>query len=78
MRNLKNLLVGCLVLISSISTGPADAEKLLQGAVCSERVHELTSDINWYKSLDKAEEAAQQQGKLIFWVHMLGKIDGAT
>ena len=57
---------------------PSYAEPVLQGTVCSERVHELTSDIHWYNDLKEAEAQAQQQGKLVFWMHMLGKIDGAT
>jgi hypothetical protein len=57
---------------------PAHAEKLLEGQVCEANVHKLTSEIDWYKSLHKAESAASEQGKLILWVHMVGKIDGAT
>lgn len=57
---------------------PASAEKVLTGEVCTEKVHRLTSEINWYKSLTKAEEDAEREGKLVFWIHMLGKIDGAT
>ena len=57
---------------------PANAEKVLQGEVCSERVHELTSSIEWYKNLHKAEDTAREQGKLVLWIHMVGKIDGAT
>jgi hypothetical protein len=57
---------------------PCRAETVLQGTVCSERVHDLTSNVHWYNNLQEAEAAAQQQGKLVFWMHMLGKIDGAT
>lgn len=63
---------------ASLSIPAAQAEKVLEGQVCSARVHALTTDIDWYKSLNKAEDEAQKQGKLVFWVHMLGKIDGAT
>jgi len=64
--------------VFSAPTLPAHAEKVLQGEICSERVHELTSEIEWNKNLHKAEETAKEQGKLIFWVHMVGKIDGST
>jgi hypothetical protein len=67
-----------LTIMSGVASLPVEAEPVLQGAVCSERVHELTSNIQWYKDLKEAETAAQQQGKLVFWMHMLGKIDGAT
>ena len=65
-----NLLLG--------ASNPVRAEKVLTGEVCSEHVHQLTTEIEWYKNLHKAEDAAQAQGKLVFWVHMLGHIDGAT
>lgn len=39
----------------------------------------LTSkNINWLTSLEDAKALAKQQGRLIFWVHMLGNIDGYT
>ena len=71
-------MLAILSFAASLSIPAANAEKVLEGQVCSARVHTLTSEIDWYKNLNKAEEAAQQQGKLVFWVHMLGKIDGAT
>lgn len=61
-----------------VAPAPASAEKVLQGQVCSENEHKLTSEIEWYKNLHKAEKEAQQDNKLIFWVHMVGKIDGST
>jgi hypothetical protein len=74
-----------LVLTSLVATTaflnltlPVQAEKVLEGQVCTERVHALTNDIDWQKNLKKAEEMASQQGKLIFWLHILGHIDGAT
>ncbi|HEY9732332.1 MAG TPA: hypothetical protein V6C89_10495 [Drouetiella sp.] len=63
---------------AALSIPAAQAEKVLEGQVCSARVHALTSDIDWYKNLNKAEDEAQKSGKLIFWLHILGKIDGAT
>jgi hypothetical protein len=38
----------------------------------------VNKGINWYNQLDGAKQAARQQRKLVFWVHMLGSIDGAT
>lgn len=67
-------LAACLPITSTA----ARAEKVLEGQVCSQRVHELTSDIHWYDDLKDAEKTAQEQNKLIVWVHMVGKIDGAT
>ena len=57
---------------------PVSAEKVLNGQVCSERVGRLTTDIQWQKSVDEAKEAAKKEKKLIFWVNMLGKLEGDT
>ncbi|MFN8551631.1 MAG: hypothetical protein U0103_09095 [Candidatus Obscuribacterales bacterium] len=72
------VLAMCLLFGAALIPPAAHAEKVLEGQVCSARVHALTTDIDWYKSLNKAEDEAQKQGKLIFWLHILGKIDGAT
>ncbi len=56
----------------------AQAEQVLNGQVAVCHIDRLTRDIHWYDSLDQAKEAAQAQGKMIFWVHMLGNISGAT
>ena len=66
--------LGNLVLGSS----GANAKAVLSGEVCSANVHKLTSEMTWYKSLSKAEADAEREGKLVVWVHMLGKIDGST
>jgi hypothetical protein len=76
-----NLLAAAILLSGTIglgASGPASAEKILQGQVCEVNVHKLTTEIDWNKSLHKAENLASEQGKLILWVHMVGKIDGAT
>jgi hypothetical protein len=60
-------------------TQPAfSAKPVLTGEICDTRVHQLTTQIEWYDNLHKAESEAQKQGKLVFWMHMLGHIDGAT
>ncbi len=79
MSKLKGLLAISLLLTTLSSAAlPAHAEKVLEGAVCSVNVHKLTSGIDWYTDLKKAEQTAAEQNKLVFWMHMLGKIDGAT
>lgn len=49
-----------------------DAGESQQGA------RKTRTQINWSSSLSDARQRAQEQGKMIFWVHMLGKLDGAT
>ena len=71
-----------LVMLSSqcIQSIPADAKgmKIVPGSEAYSRVSQLTSDITWNHSLGQAEAAAKKQGKMIFWVQMLGDMAGAT
>jgi hypothetical protein len=54
------------------------APPVLTGQIAEERVKELTTAINWHDDLKQAEAESQKTGKLIFWIHILGHIDGAT
>lgn len=75
------LAIAALVLQSfdvGLSSAGLNAKTVLNGEVCSANVNKLTSEMTWYKSLSKAEAEAGRDGKLIVWVHMLGKIDGST
>jgi hypothetical protein len=38
----------------------------------------LTTAISWKTSLADAKEIARRDGKMIFWMHMLGDLNGAT
>lgn len=42
------------------------------------RTQKLTQSIEWNRSFDRAKMEAQRSNKPIFWVHMLGSIDGHT
>lgn len=70
------LALACLSLaaVPAAEAGP----RILQGQVSQERVENLTNQIQWYHSLPQAEAEARREGKMIFWVHMLGSLDGAT
>ena len=41
-------------------------------------VNDLTTKISWQTSLDAAKELARKEHKMIFWMHMLGDLNGAT
>jgi hypothetical protein len=38
----------------------------------------LTGKIAWKTSLDEAKSLAQKEGRMIFWWHVLGDLDGST
>jgi hypothetical protein len=81
MKIINSALAASLALSSLLVPGlmpGALAEKVYTGEVCTVQVHKLTSDIKWETKLPVAEAEANTDGKLIFWMHMVGKIDGAT
>src|SRR5262249_54409487 len=53
-----------------------DAGAVVPSAVVEKRGEKLTDKIHWYTSLDQAKAAAKAQNKPIFWIHVLGEIDG--
>jgi len=59
-------------------TPPASAQRVVPSYESQQRVSRLTSEIHWYHQLADAQRDAEREGKLIFWVQMLGQIDGAT
>ncbi|CAN5661886.1 hypothetical protein BH10CYA1_BH10CYA1_51670 [soil metagenome] len=54
------------------------APRLMSGNVTENKVAQLTHQINWHPSLPQAEYQAQREGKMVFWMHMLGNLSGAT
>ncbi len=67
--------------IALLATAPADSANtrhLVTGAQNTERTNRLTSEIKWHRSVSQAEEDARREGKLVFWVNMLGSLSGAT
>jgi ABC-type sugar transport system substrate-binding protein len=81
MKFINSALAATIALSSFIVPGlapQAQAEKVYTGEVCTVAVHKLTSDIHWETKLNAAEAEAAKDNKLVFWMHMVGKIDGAT
>jgi hypothetical protein len=70
-------LAGAALTVAAFSPSSM-AESVLNGQVAMCHIDRLTRDIHWYDSLDQAKETAKAQGKMIFWMHMLGTISGAT
>ncbi len=62
-----------LIAIPQVSAIP-----IIKGDEASYRVRELATGINWYTNLPMALQEGARTGKLVVWIHMLGKIDGAT
>ena len=71
--------MGLLAAVLSLSIASANAvPALLPGQVNQSRTNMLTSQIQWNTSLGQAERTAASQGKMVFWMHMLGTLSGGT
>jgi hypothetical protein len=69
----------CLAaLLSLLTPAQSNPPNFLGGQTAHDRVTALTSTLHWHNSIGQAETNAREQGKLVFWVHMLGSISGAT
>ena len=70
-----------LILSTSFVVPDASAQRsprLVPGEVAEQKAAKLTSEIHWYENLTQAQAQAQRDGKLIFWMHMLGDLSGTT
>jgi len=76
MKVKTSLLLASAILLAMPAESRAPA--YLSGQVAHDRITYLTGNLNWYTSLGQAEESARQQGKLIFWMQMLGDMRGGT
>jgi len=83
--NLRKILPGLLFASVFASNGLAMAvpitgapSKMVDGQDAFARITKLTSEIPWYTTFDYTKRAAQQQNKPIFFMHMLGPLNGKT
>jgi hypothetical protein len=65
----------CSIFLCGSIASPAD---LVMGDQNFRNVTNLTSQMRWYDGLAQAEWEAKRDGKLVFWLHMLGNLSGAT
>ena len=75
----RGLLAPMLSLLVAAAALPSlSAPVIIDGKVSQERVYDLTKEIHWNTSLNQALMEAKREGKMVFWVHMLGDMTGAT
>ncbi len=61
-------------------TAPCFGDKLavVPGSEASRENFQVSKRLGWQTNLDEARAEAAKTGRLVFWVHMLGSIDGKT
>jgi hypothetical protein len=69
-----------IMALAPASMPPSTAQHMIvvPAEEASKATYVTNKGINWYTSLDQARAEAKKEGKLVFWLHMLGTIDGAT
>jgi hypothetical protein len=76
---MKRALIAQLLSLSLLASIPALGKPvLLTGSVARYNEIKVASEIPWHTSLYDAEMQARREGKMVFWIHMLGDIKGAT
>ena len=53
-------------------------QKVLPARVAKSNVEQVNSKIHWHTNLNSALARAKREGKMVLWIHMIGKVDGAT
>lgn len=56
----------------------ADRLTVVTGSEARKENFQVAKRINWHQDLDQARAEAAKSGKLVFWMHMLGSVDGKT
>lgn len=84
-KRLSLILSGTLVLSFSGDLGAGDGDDTritprsvpkLTGTEVAKRVDLMLSGVTWHGNFDDAMASAVEQGKPLFWLQMVGKIDG--
>lgn len=72
-------LLALTLLISSLGSS-SWAEKLtvLTAPEASREAFQVNKRISWQNDLEAAKKLAAENKKLVFWVHILGTMDGKT
>jgi len=63
-----------LTLTGSSALGQA----LLMGDQVKQSVKKVSSELKWNNSIEQCKWQARKEGKLVFWLHMLGSLNGYT
>jgi hypothetical protein len=62
----------------AVTASSAIGQALLMGDQVKQSVNKVNSELKWNNSLDQCKWQAKKEGKLVFWLHMLGSLNGYT
>lgn len=78
MYRLKHGLVLSLAAISLYIAPGLCGEELVPGYVAKNKIQQVATGIEWNTDLKAAEDKAKESNKMILWINMIGKMEGAT
>jgi hypothetical protein len=85
LKRLSLVMAGTLVLsvCGDLGAGDGDDTRItprsvpkLKGTEVAKRVDMMLSGVTWHGNFDDAMASAAEQGKPLFWLQMVGKLDG--
>lgn len=76
--NVKAYCAVALTLLGGFYGAAYAAPGVIDGREARTNVDNLTKQVYWFSNLRDAEDSAKQKGRPLLWVHILGKLDGAT
>lgn len=77
----RRAILGLVVLVSllfGVAPAAVRAESVVVSSEASRNAHLVNKGVKWHTQLEEAQTQAKKDGKLVFWLHMLGTMDGAT
>lgn len=79
---LPGLAQACAEMPGALSEAQREARQFrgpqLEGRRLARAVNKLTRELDWHRDLDAAAAAAEQAGKPILWIQLLGDLRGRT
>lgn len=71
-------LFSATLLALSLTVPLSNGALAIDGIEQRKNVTELTKQITWFDNMPQALASARQKGMPLVWIHMLGKMEGAT
>ena len=78
MRRIYPIALSLLLGISIVLPAFADKLTVIAAPEASREAFQVNTRIGWKNDLEAAKKEAAKSNKMIFWVHMLGSMDGKT
>lgn len=79
IRTVSYLFLAVLMFCSAtISPSFAARGPMVGGQQGLDNINKLMTEVPWYTSMDFVRNKARSEDKPIFWVHMLGPMNGVT